>query len=72
MANQDPLICDESLVTVSGDSFETNSPVNDGHRISLGGTSAGGYDCRGGSAAVGEFTELSRVTVEYRGQHDPI
>ncbi len=65
-----PLTCDESLATVSGISFEPNSPVSDEHRMNFGGTSAGGYDRRGGSAAFGEFTELNRVTLENPGQID--
>lgn len=72
MAKQEPLTCDESLATVSGISFEPKSAVSDENRMNFGGTGAGGYDRRGGSAAFDDFTVLCRVTVEDPGQHDPI
>ena len=72
METREPLICDESLATVSGISLEPNLPVVNEHRMKYGGTSASGYGRCGGSAVFGEFTEPSRAMIENPGRHDPI
>ncbi|GAA5232858.1 aldehyde dehydrogenase [Verticiella sediminum] len=50
-----------------------NGPtVHDEAQIPFGGTKDSGYGRFGGTAAIGEFTELRQITIEQGSQHYPI